>query len=138
MRSIRLRLVVYFLGLLGEAYGQAGDVGRALAVIDQAVDSAGRSGARFQMSELMRMRAEVLLRSGDCDPFEVERILRAAIASAREQGAVMAQLRAAISLAGHLAGRGRKPDARALLHPYCDFITTVRESHEASVAAELL
>ena len=128
----------YFLGLLGEAYGMTGEAGRALATIDAAIESAERNGARFQFSELLRMRAEILDRGGRRNYGEVELALRAAIKSARSQGALMPELRAVTRLARHLAEKGRQPEASELLQPYAEFIRATPRNSDTEAAAELL
>jgi predicted ATPase len=128
----------YFLGLLGETYSKAQEGGKALAMIGAAIESAGRNGARFQLSELLRMRADVLTRGRYADPDEVERTFRAAIESARNQGAVMPELRAATRLAGYFAETERLAEARELLRSYSDFIRTTPGCTDIDAAAELL
>ena len=128
----------YFLGLLGETYSKAREAGKALATIGAAIESAERNGARFQLSELLRMRADVLARGRYSDSDEVERTFRAAIESARSQGALMPELRAATSLAGYLAETERRSEARELLRSYSDFIRTTPGCTDIDAAAELL
>jgi predicted ATPase len=128
----------YFLGLLGETYSMAREAGKALATIGAAIKSAEQNGARFQLSELLRMRAEVLARGQHGDPDEVERTFRTAIESARSQGALMPELRAAASLAGYLAETARRAEARELLRSYSDFIRTTPGCTDIDAAAELL
>jgi tetratricopeptide (TPR) repeat protein len=128
----------YFMGLLGEAYGMSGEAGRALATIDAAIESAERNGARFQLSELLRMRAEVLDQGRRRDNDEIELALRAAIKSAHGQGALMSELRAVTCLATHFAEKGRRLEASELLQPYAEFIRTNPGSSDTRAAAELL
>jgi predicted ATPase len=128
----------YFLGLLGDAYSMAGEPGKALTTIGAAIESAERNGARFQLSELLRMRADVLARGRDGDSDEVERTFRTAIESARSQGALMPELRAATSLAEHFAATERRTEARELLRSYSDFIRTTPRCADIDAAAELL
>jgi hypothetical protein len=128
----------YFLGLLGETYSKAQEGGKALAMIGAAIGSAERNGARFQLSELLRMRADVLARGRYGDADEVERTFRAAIESAQRQGAVMPELRAATSLAGYLGEKERRTEARKLLRSYEDFVRTTPGCADIDAAAELL
>ena len=128
----------YFLGLLGETYSMAQEAGKALATIGAAIESAEQNGARFQLSELLRMRAGVLARDRYSDSNEVERTFRTAIESARSQGALMPELRAATSLAGYLAETERRSEARELLRSYSDFIRTTPGCTDIDAAAELL
>jgi hypothetical protein len=116
----------------------SGEAGRALATIDAAIESAERNGARFQLSELLRMRAEVLDQGRRRDNDEIELALRAAIESARSQGALMSELRAVTRLATHFAEKGRRLEASELLQPYAEFIRTNPGSSDTRAAAELL
>ncbi|RWB66754.1 hypothetical protein [Mesorhizobium sp.] len=64
----------------------------------------------------MNAKAELLSRvdpPGDA----AEDLLRQSLAAAREQGAVLAELRAAFRLAGLWVNRGRDKEARSLLAP---------------------
>jgi hypothetical protein len=128
----------YFLGLLGESYSKAQEGGKALAMIGAAIGSAERNGARFQLSELLRMRADVLARGQYAGSDEVERTFRTAIESARDQGAVMPELRAATSLAGYLSERERLAEAHEVLRSYKDLIRTTPGCTDIDAAAELL
>jgi predicted ATPase len=128
----------YFLGLLGEAYGMAGEPERALAIISAAIESAEANGARFQLPELLRMRAELLNQDPDRDDSTIKEALRAAIDSARSQGAIMAELRASISLAKHFAAKGRWAEASALLQPHAEFIRATPGYVDTEAAAELI
>ena len=84
------------------------------------------------------MRAGVLARDRYSDSSEAERTFRTAIESARSQGALMPELRAATSLAGYLAETERRSEARELLRSYSDFIRTTPGCTDIDAAAELL
>ena len=127
----------YFLGLLGETHARAGDRKRAIEVIDQAIAKARTSGSHFQFSELLRLKAEIKAQAKDCDRAQVEALFRSAIDSARSQGAVIPELRAATSLARHFAARRRGAEARDLLAPYAGFVVPLQDSVDARMAAEL-
>jgi predicted ATPase len=93
----------YFIALLGEALAAAGDVAGGLAELDRALEIARGNGARFQISELLRLKAELLLREPSNDPGVAEGLLREAVTAAHEQGARLPELRASTSLARMLA-----------------------------------
>src|SRR5205085_7779286 len=82
----------YFIALLGEALAAAGDLPGGLAELDRALEIAAGNGARFQISELLRLKAELLLREPSNDPGMAERLLREAITAAHEQGARLPKL----------------------------------------------
>ncbi|WP_245519450.1 MULTISPECIES: adenylate/guanylate cyclase domain-containing protein [unclassified Mesorhizobium] len=105
-----------YLCALGRACAERGEAGEGLAVLDQAFDTLAKSGSTYQLPELLNAKAELLSRlnpRGDA----AEDLLRQSLAAAREQGAMLAELRAACHLAGLWANRGRDNDARELLAP---------------------
>ncbi len=72
----------------------------------------------------MRLKAEIALRQGRPNVGSAaEDDLRAALASARRQGALAWELRAATSLARWRRDQGRLGEARALLAPVYDRFT---------------
>jgi len=87
----------------------------ALTLVTRLLDGSRTPETGAFVSELWRLRGEVLLRlSADNSP-EAERHLATAVRIAREQGAVVFHLRAAVSLARLLAEQGRQDLARAVL-----------------------
>jgi len=67
------------------------------------------------VSELWRIRGELVARERGGDRALAERFLQAALRIARGQGATLLQARAGIALANHLAERGRREEARTAL-----------------------
>jgi len=67
------------------------------------------------VSELWRIRGEVVARKRGGDTALAERSLQAALRIARGQEATLLQSRAAIALARHFAERGRREEARTAL-----------------------
>jgi predicted ATPase len=104
----------YLLGLLADAHGRAGDVERALAVLDEAIAAMEQSGERLVEAELVRLRGE-MLDARQSDGAEADRCLRDALAIARRRGARLLELRVATSLARRWIGRGQRAKARRLL-----------------------
>jgi predicted ATPase len=51
----------YFLALLAEAYGKAGQVEEGLTVLAEALTVVDKSGERFYEAELYRLKGELLL-----------------------------------------------------------------------------
>jgi class 3 adenylate cyclase/predicted ATPase len=89
----------YFLSLLVEALGKAGQVEEGLDLSLEALDAIDASGARIYEAELHRLRGELLLaRSGVDALSEAQACFRRAIRVARGQGAKSLELRATISL----------------------------------------
>jgi predicted ATPase/DNA-binding winged helix-turn-helix (wHTH) protein len=125
-------------GLLAEALGRAGQVGEGLAMIDAALDRCESSEARQPIAELLRIKGELLLLSGETAAVTAEKQFRDAIDWARRQGALAWELRAATSLARHWQNRGRSDAAITLLRPVYDRFTEGFETTDLRAAADLL
>ena len=91
-------MVPYFLGQLGEAYYLAGDHPAALALLNEAVESAERIGEHCHDAELHRVRGEVTLAGPGGDRSEGVGDLLESIAIARSQRAVSFEIRSIVSL----------------------------------------
>jgi predicted ATPase len=89
----------YFLGLLAEALGQAGQAGAGLDVLVEALDQVNRIEGRWIEAELYRLRGELLLALPEAETTDAETCFRHAIAIARERSARILELRTATSLA---------------------------------------
>ena len=133
LEAIHVRLFrPMFLGWLAAAQLRVGAVEAGLAMVADGFAMA-EGGEHWMDAELHRLRGELLLaRDGMPNgPEEAERCLRRAQDTALAQGSRALQLRAALSLARLLAGRGEQPAARALLAPCADASwTTTRDALE--------
>jgi len=110
--------------LMAEALGRAGQVAGGLAVVEEALASAESTGERWAISEVLRLKGELLLLQGApgaaaaaADHF------RQALDWARRQGALSWELRTATSLAQLWRDQGRPTEAMALLQPVYDRFT---------------
>ena len=128
----------YFLALRGEALAKAGRPDAGLADIDRALASAHEHGQGFQLSEVLRLKAELLPMLSKSRRREAEACLREAIDIAQKQGAKLSRLRAATSYARLLVGKGEAGQARALLQPAYDAIAEGRELADLKAAAAML
>jgi len=127
----------YWLGLLAEAYADAGRVGEGVACITRALSVAERSGERVWEAELHRIRGRLLVAlSGDVA--EAERSLRWSVAVADRQGLRSLQLRAIVSLVELLVAEGRTDQARHALEQAMSPCTPGRDSRELCEARRLL
>ena len=102
---------------LAEAEARAGDVDRAVAVIDEAVATCERTEYRAFEAELHRVRGEMLLLRDTSDPAPAEEALRSAIGVAKQQGTRSFELRATLALAKLYQATGRPADAHDVLAP---------------------
>ena len=128
----------YFLALLGEARAKTGKPDAGLVEIDRALSTAHERGQGFQLSEVLRLKGELLAMVSKSMRREAEACLHEAIDVAQKQGAKLPRLQAAMSCARLLASRGETARARALLQPAYDAITEGRELADLKAAAAIL
>jgi class 3 adenylate cyclase/predicted ATPase len=144
-RGVELRReqnVLIFDGLLkialAEAEARAGDVDRAVAVLDEALATSDRTGHRTFEAELHRARGEMLLKRDPANPALPEEAHLAAIAVAKQQGARSFELRAALSLAKLYRSTARPAEAHAVLAPALEGFSLTSEMPEIAEAQGLL
>jgi predicted ATPase/class 3 adenylate cyclase len=120
----------YFLVLLADAYGQAGETEAGLQLLAEARLASERSGEQIAASEVYRLTGELLLRQSSPLPpakqpdAEAEVYMQRAFDMAVQQGAQLWQLRAAMSLSRLWQQRGKEDQAASLL---ADVYNGVRE-----------
>ena len=118
---LREQKVLIFDGLLkialADAEACAGDVDRALATLNEALEICDRTGHRSFEAELHRVRGETLLKRNPRNPAPAEEAFQSAIAIARHQGARSFELRASLSMAKLYQSNGRPANAHASLAP---------------------
>ena len=110
----RFRWTLY-LGHVALAHASLGQSEAGLALLDEAIQTAETSGEGFFEAELYRLRGNILLMLGRSAEGESE--LHRALTIAQQQQARWWELRAAVSLARHLQGRGEYGEAHGLLQP---------------------
>ena len=140
--SLRAQNVVLFDGLLkialAEAEAAAGDLDRALAILDEGLATADRMGHRTFEAELHRARGDILLKQKPAHSAPVEEALLTAIAVAKQQGTCSFELRAALALAKLYQSTGRPADAHAVLAPALEGFVPRPEMPEIAEAEALL
>jgi predicted ATPase len=104
----------YYLGMLGDAYKQAGRFEDALQAFNEALAIAERNDDRFEEAELHRLKGELLLAESP-DQAAAEGCFQQALATAVRQQSKAWELRAATSLARLWQRQGRRDEARAAL-----------------------
>ena len=139
---LREQNVLWFDGLLkmalAEAEAQAGDPGRAVAILDETLVTCDRTGYRAFEAELHRVRGEMLLKRDPANPAPAEEAFLTAIAVAKQQGARSFELRAALSLAKLYQSTARPTDAHAVLAPALEGFSPTPEMPEIAEAQALL
>jgi len=107
-----------FLGVLAASQGEAGLVANGMATINEAIDWGESREARWYSPELLRIKAEIIVREALPDAFARSlAIFRQAMTLAHRQGALAWELRAATSLARLLRQGGDAGRALAVLAP---------------------
>ncbi len=128
-----------YQGALAEALAGMGQLTEALAVLEDALARAERSGERWFVSELLRMKGEFLFRNGD--PAAVELATKhfdEAILVARQQGALYCELRGGLSLARLELAQDQPERARRALLPIYQRFTEGLDTADLRAARVLL
>ena len=140
--ELRGQNVLLFDGLLkialAEAEARGGDPDRAVALVDEALATAERTGYRAFEAELHRVRGEILLRRDTAIPALAEEALLTALAVAKQQGTRSFELRAALALAKLHQSSDRPVEAYAVLTPALDGFAPTSQMPEIAVAQALL
>ncbi|WP_321924206.1 adenylate/guanylate cyclase domain-containing protein [Paraburkholderia guartelaensis] len=125
----------YFLGLLADCQGRAGDVEGGLRTLEQAMAIVEATGERFYEAELHRLKGTMLPAASS---EEAQACFLKAIAVARAQSARSLALRAASSLAQLWQRAGRADDARQVLSETLDTFTEGFDTVDLREARTLL
>jgi tetratricopeptide (TPR) repeat protein len=88
----------FYLSLLAEIYGKSGQIDMALATIGEALEAVTTNGEYWWQAELHRMRGVFLVSQG-ADPEQIEAAFQQALTLARQQKALVLELRATMDLA---------------------------------------
>jgi predicted ATPase len=138
-QTIGARLwVPYFLALLAEVQGRAGQAAEALALLHDALARVATTGERWFEAELHRLKGELLLALSPEHAAEAEACLRRALVVARDQAARLWELRAAASLAQLCRDQGRRSEAHDLLAPIYGWFTEGFDTADLKDAKALL
>jgi len=127
----------YLLGLLAQAHSGAERFDDALAFSEEALTSGERSGVHFFDAEVLRLKGGCLLR----DKYQVtgaQACFQQAVAIARDQGARMLELRAAIALAMLRQSAGEGGAASRLLSEAVASFSSIDKTPDLEQARRLL
>jgi predicted ATPase len=124
--------------LLAETEAEAGSPDAALTIIDTQLASVERTGQRWYLSELHRVRGEILLKSLPSEAVAAEAAFMRAIEVGRSQEAKLFELQAAMSLARLWRDQGRRSEARDLLGPIYNWFTEGFDAPDLKEAKALL
>jgi predicted ATPase len=123
---------------LAEAEARAGDVDRALAILDEALATSERVSHRTFDAELHRVRGEMRLKRDPPNPASAEEALQTAIAVAKRQATRSFELRAALALAKLYQTTARPAEAHAVLAPALEGFSPTPEMPEIAEAQALV
>jgi predicted ATPase len=119
--------------------GRAGQIADGLAEIDEAIERCQHTEEHWVMSELLRIKSELLLlHAAPAAEAAAEDHFRHALDWARRQGALSWELRAATGLARLQRDQGRSADALTLLQPVYDRFTEGFDTSDLKAAKALL
>ena len=139
----------YWVGLLAQGYAKIAQPGRALQIIDDAIQQQNPAGERLWDAELLRIQGELLISLDDCGGLfqeasesrertvSAEGSLLRALEVARQQEAKLFELRAAVVLAKYWQARGNAARAYALLFDIYGWFSEALETADL-VEARLL
>jgi predicted ATPase len=132
-------LLMPFLGPMAEGLGAAGQIVQGLSAIDMALEQCERTGERWYLAELVRIKGGLLLREGAAGAAAAaEDLYRQGLDWARRQGALSWELRCATSLARLWQEQQRTKEARELFSPVYDRFTEGFETADLRSAKTLL
>jgi class 3 adenylate cyclase/predicted ATPase len=128
----------YYLALLADALGTAGQPEEAAAVVSEALSAVETAGERWWEAELYRLNSELLLAISVERVAEAEANLQRAIQVAQAQGAKSLEVRATNSLARLWAEQGKRAQAHDLLAPAYAQLTEGFDTRDLKDAKALL
>lgn len=124
------------LAMLAEAYGQAGQVGKATLCVQEALGLVETSGERSHQAELHRLHGELLFQQ--YSTVQAEACYLQAIQVARHQAAKSLELRATISLCRLWQQQGKSVEAQQRLAAIVGWFTEGFDTSDLIEARMLL
>jgi tetratricopeptide (TPR) repeat protein len=128
----------YFLALLAEAYGHAGQPEAGLTCLAEAVTRVAATEERWWEAEVYRLQGALLLRLPHPDIPQATACFHQALDIAHAQQARSLELRAAMSLARLWQQQGKRQEARDLIAPVYDWFTEGFDTADLQEAKSLL
>jgi hypothetical protein len=125
-----------FLGILAQTQLRADAGAEALQTVNRALDRCDSHREGWFTSELLRIKSDVLLRSGE-EQQATDHLWRA-LGLSRQQGARLRELRAATGLTRLLLRQGQGVQARTVLAPVYDWFTEGFEIADLRAAREVM
>jgi predicted ATPase/DNA-binding winged helix-turn-helix (wHTH) protein len=129
-------LITDFIGASVEGLSKTGQFEEALVTIDGAIARAKNSGVEFYLSEVLRIKSQILAAQHDRE--SAMNCLTEALAVARAQSALAWELRSTMTLARLLCEDGQRDQARDTLALVYDRFTEGFETADLKLARTLL
>jgi predicted ATPase len=123
---------------LASGLARIGRPQEGLEVAEEGFASAVKTGGQLHTPWLHQVKGELLLVQNPSDVAEAELCFRTALEIARQRSARSEELRATTSLAGLLAKRGRRDEARAMLADIYGWFTEGFDTRDLKDAKALL
>ncbi|WMT79719.1 winged helix-turn-helix domain-containing protein [Bradyrhizobium sp. Ash2021] len=128
--------ITRFIGALAEGLRKTGQFEEALFMINGGIARATNSGVEFDLSELLRIKSQILAAQHDRE--SAMNCLTEALAVARAQSALAWELRSTMALARLLCEDGQCVQARHTLAPVYDRFTEGFDTADLKLARALL
>jgi predicted ATPase len=128
----------YWLGMLAEAYGTAGQVNAGLTVLTEALAVVEKNGECYYEAELYRLKGALLSGQTVPDACQAEACFQQALAIARRQHARSLELRAALSLSRLWQRQGKRAAAYNVLATVYGWFTEGFDTPDLQDAKTLL
>jgi predicted ATPase len=128
----------YYLALLAEAAGAAGQLEDGLRLLAEVQEVMARTDERFYEAELCRLTGVLRLAHAPAARAEAEANMRHALDVARHQDAKSLELRAALNLSRLWQQQGKQAEARELLTPIYGWFTEGFDAADLQDAKALL
>ncbi|MGT2503536.1 hypothetical protein ACVOMS_27515 [Bradyrhizobium guangxiense] len=107
-------------------------------LIDDAIHLVEQGGDHLYMPELLRMKGRVLATLPEPKAEQAEAYFMQSLDLSRRNGAKAWELRAAVDLAGFVAERGRRDEAKRLLQSVLEGFAEGSETEDIRIGNELL
>lgn len=139
LRALRYELLTTSFNIsLVQAYTALGHYSEGISLVDATIRLAETNGDVCYMPELLRVKADLLLRLPQPMDESADACLADSLALARRQGALAWELRTSIDLARRLAVKGRPERARPLLQAVFDRFAQGARTADLETARTLL
>ena len=130
--------VPFYLSVLAQAFGKAGQLDEGLATVAEAFDVAHKNEDLFQEAEIHRIKGDLLLAKSAHNAEAAEACFHQALEIARRQQSKAWELRSTMSLARLWRDQGKRDEARQALQKIYDTYTEGHNTPDLMDAQKLL